>query len=339
MVRKLRKVKEDKEVKEAKGIGEVHANPLVSNLLLNKKAQLDQLDKLNQLDQLSQLDQLHVWDHLQNKVVVIGGSKGSLNRSLHLKKLLLERIMIAMVQMITTVMTGIVTMIPTMMITIKETHTMLLMTTAGISTAGATIPTSISWRRTLIIRILFQTRLRILCMTMALINNSTSQKTSKMIMQDIIHAFLTLESQDRMQDKVVEFLYAVQDRSSRHSHKRNSALTRQTTVIKVTSITMTTVINIVMNMVKNCSSSSQTWMRQRCNQWNMLHLTLTTRSSTISMIHMIMSTYSTMSSQSSITELEETCSKVMTSMDMIIAQLHITQWDIKVIQWVTKVIL
>ena len=50
MVRKLRKVKEAKEVKEAKGIGEVHANPLVSNLLLNKKAQLDQLDKLNQLD-------------------------------------------------------------------------------------------------------------------------------------------------------------------------------------------------------------------------------------------------------------------------------------------------
>ena len=89
MVRKLRKVKEAKEVKEVKEIGEVHANPLVNNLLLNKKAQLDQLDKLNQLDQLSQLDQLHVWDHLQNKVVVKGGSKGSLNRSLHQKKLLL----------------------------------------------------------------------------------------------------------------------------------------------------------------------------------------------------------------------------------------------------------
>ena len=58
MVRKHRKVKEAKEVKEVKEIGEVHANPLVNNLLLNKKAQLDQLDKA--LDAMEQKnDSIH----------------------------------------------------------------------------------------------------------------------------------------------------------------------------------------------------------------------------------------------------------------------------------------
>lgn len=139
-VSQLRKAKEDKEVKEVNGIDGVDVNPLVNNLPLNRRDQLDQLLLL------PLLQQLHVWDHHQRKVVVKGDSKDSLNHSPNPSlQLQLHKTMIVMAPMTTIVMAGIVTMIPTMMIIIKRIHTMLLMTMAGIMIiAGGMTHTSIS---------------------------------------------------------------------------------------------------------------------------------------------------------------------------------------------------
>ena len=72
-------------------------------------------------------------------------------------------------------------------------------------------------------------------------------------MQDITRACLTLESQGKMRGNPEEVLKAVQGKNSQHLRNKNSAQTRQTTVMKVMTITMI----MALIMVKRFNLSNQ----------------------------------------------------------------------------------
>lgn len=130
----------EEEAKEGNKIEEEVDKQVGNNLLLNRRDLQDQHDQLDP-------NQLHVQNQLQLKgVVAREGNRDSLKPShnpIVRPNNLQDKTMRAMVQMITTEMTGIVTMITTT-ITMMMISTMAMTTAGIISTAGVTIHISIS---------------------------------------------------------------------------------------------------------------------------------------------------------------------------------------------------